>query len=71
MDTFIALTSSGPAFFYLIVEAMAQAGVGLGIPHSASRKATAQAMYGAAKMLLDSDQHPAIRRDKQRPEAAR
>jgi pyrroline-5-carboxylate reductase len=64
MDTFIALTSSGPAFFYLIVEAMAQAGVGLGIPHGASRMATAQAMLGAAKMLLESDQHPAQLRDK-------
>jgi pyrroline-5-carboxylate reductase len=64
LDTFIALASSGPAFFYLIVEAIATAGTNLGLSESAARRATAQAMKGAAEMLLVSDQDPAWLREK-------
>ncbi len=59
LDSFIALSSSGPAYFYLIVEALAQAGTSMGIPDRVSRRVTAQAMLGAAQMLLQSDQSPA------------
>jgi pyrroline-5-carboxylate reductase len=64
IDTFQALTSSGPAFFYSMVEAIAEAGIKLGLEENAAQVAAAQTMLGSAQMVLESNQAPAVLREK-------
>jgi len=63
MDGVTALSASGPAYFYVVVESLAEAGVKLGIPRETSTFLAAQTMLGAARMLLDSKSHPALLKD--------
>jgi pyrroline-5-carboxylate reductase len=63
MDGVTALSASGPAYFYVVVESLAEAGVKLGMPRETSTQLVAQTMLGAAKMLLDSKSHPALLKD--------
>lgn len=63
MDGVTALSASGPAYFYVVVESLAEAGVKLGIPREISTLLAAQTMYGAAKMVLESKAHPALLKD--------
>jgi len=63
MDGVTALSASGPAYFYVVVESLAEAGVKLGVPREISTLLVAQTMLGAAKMLLDSKSHPALLKD--------
>lgn len=56
MDAVTALSGSGPAYFFLIMEAMQAAGVQLGLPADAARLLTLQTAFGAAKMALESDE---------------
>ena len=58
-----ALSASGPAYLYVVVESLAEAGVKLGIPREVSTKLAAQTMLGAATMVLDSKAHPALLKD--------
>lgn len=62
MDACTALCGSGPAFCALIVEAMADGGVMMGLPRAEAQMMAAQTMQGAARMVL-SGQHPAIIRE--------
>ena len=48
---------------YVILDALADAGVRIGLPRQLAIKAAAQTMYGAGKMALESSTHPAILRD--------
>ena len=57
-DAVTALSGSGPAYFYLLVEAMADAGVLLGLPREVARELSVQTAVGAAAMMRDSGQHP-------------
>ncbi len=57
-DAATALSGSGPAYFYYLVEAMTDAGILLGLPRSQAHDLIVQAAVGAAVMLRDSDQHP-------------
>jgi len=58
-----ALSGSGPAYMYLVMEALADAGVRVGLPRGLALTLVAQTMLGSAKMVLDSDRHPASLRD--------
>lgn len=58
-----ALSGSGPAYQYLIMEALADAGVRVGLPRHLALTLVAQTALGAAKMVLDTGRHPASLRD--------
>lgn len=57
-DAATALSGSGPAYFYFLVEAMTDAGILLGLPRDKAHDLIVQAATGAAVMLRDSDEHP-------------
>jgi len=57
-DAVTALSGSGPAYFYYLVEAMTDAGILLGIPRAVAHDLIVQAALGAAVMLRDSGEHP-------------
>ncbi len=58
-----ALSGSGPAYHYLIMEAMADAGVRVGLPRDLALALVAQTTLGAARMVQTSGRHPAALRD--------
>ena len=58
-----ALSGSGPAYYYLIMEAMADAGVRVGLPRELALTLVAQTALGAARMVQGADRHPAALRD--------
>ena len=62
-DAATALSGSGPAYVYFLVEAMVDAGILLGIPRATALEMVNQAVYGAARMLRDSGEHPVILRE--------
>lgn len=62
-DAITALSGSGPAYMYLVMEALADAGVRVGLPRDLALQLVAQTMLGSARMVLDSDRHPAALRD--------
>lgn len=62
-DIVTGLSGSGPAFVFMFIEAMAQAGVQGGLPAKTARKLASQTVLGAAKALKSSDKHPAEMRD--------
>jgi pyrroline-5-carboxylate reductase len=58
-----ALSGSGPAYVYLIIEALADAGVRVGLPRDLALNLVTQTMLGAARMVQESGRHPAALRD--------
>src|SRR5260370_41740093 len=62
-DAATALSGSGPAYGYYLVEAMADAGILLGMPRQTALELVIQAVYGAATMLRESGEHPATLRE--------
>jgi pyrroline-5-carboxylate reductase len=58
-----AISGCGPAYIFLIIEALADAGVSVGLPRDIARELVAQTVRGAAKMVQSSDRHPAALRD--------
>lgn len=63
MDAVTALSASGPAYLYVVIESLAEAGVKLGIPRTTATLLAAQTMLGAARMVLESRAHPALLKD--------
>jgi len=63
MDAVTGLSGSGPAFLYIIIEALAEAGVNVGLPRDIATLLAAQTTYGAAKMVLETGSHPALLKD--------
>ncbi|WP_329456370.1 pyrroline-5-carboxylate reductase [Streptomyces sp. NBC_01497] len=57
-DAATALSGSGPAYFYFLVEAMTDAGILLGVPRAQAHDLIVQSAIGAAVMLRDSGEHP-------------
>jgi pyrroline-5-carboxylate reductase len=62
-DAATALSGSGPAYVYFLVEAMVDAGILLGMPRGTALDMVRQAVYGAATMLRESGEHPVILRE--------
>ena len=62
-DAATALSGSGPAYFYYLVEAMVDAGILLGMPRAAALEMVIQSAVGAAIMLRDSGDHPVMLRE--------
>ena len=63
MDAITGLSGSGPAYIYMIIEALTDAGVKQGIPRPTAARLSAQTVFGAAKLVIDTQKHPAILRD--------
>ncbi len=63
MDAVTALSGSGPAYSYLMVESLTDGGVRMGLPRELARKLAAQAVLGGAKMVLETGLHPALLKD--------
>ncbi|MGZ4782786.1 MAG: pyrroline-5-carboxylate reductase [Oryzihumus sp.] len=62
-DAVTAISGSGPAYIFYVVEAMIEAGVLLGMPRSTSTELVVQTLYGAATMLKETGQHPKVLRE--------
>jgi pyrroline-5-carboxylate reductase len=62
-DAATALSGSGPAYVYFLVETMVDAGILLGMPRSTALEMVRQAVFGAATMLRDSGEHPVLLRE--------
>jgi len=58
LDAVTALSGSGPAYFFYLVEAMIDAGILLGLPRALAAELIVQTAIGSAKMLRDSGEHP-------------
>lgn len=58
MDAATSLVGSGPAFVLLMMQALAEGGVRMGIPYEVAKKCAAKVMEGTAKMVMESGQHP-------------
>lgn len=63
MDAVIGVSGSSPAYVYIMIEAMADAAVADGMPRVQAYKFAAQAVYGAAKMVLETGMHPGVLKD--------
>jgi pyrroline-5-carboxylate reductase len=62
-DAVTALSGSGPAYFFFLVEAMIDAGILLGLPRTVVSDLIVQSAYGAARMLRESSDHPVLLRE--------
>ncbi len=63
IDAVTGVSGSGPAYMYLIIEALADGGVKQGMPRALAYRLAAQTMVGAGRMVLDGDRHPAVLKD--------
>jgi pyrroline-5-carboxylate reductase len=63
LDVVTALSGSGPAYLYLVAEALIDAGVLLGLPRALATELTVQTVVGSAAMLRDSGEHPVLLRE--------
>ena len=63
MDAVTGISGCGPAYMYVVIEALSDAGVKLGLPRETARLLVAQTMLGSAKLVLSSDTHPAALKD--------
>lgn len=63
MDAVTGLSGSGPAFLYIIIEALAEAGVNVGLPRDVATLLAAQTTLGSAQMVLQTGSHPALLKD--------
>jgi pyrroline-5-carboxylate reductase len=63
MDAVTALSGSGPAYIYMVIEALIAGGLKMGLSHEVSTRLAEQTVLGAAKLVRETGSHPAILRD--------
>ncbi|HZB89190.1 MAG TPA: pyrroline-5-carboxylate reductase [Terracidiphilus sp.] len=63
MNAVTGLSASGPAYVYIIIEALSEAGVKVGLPRDVATQLAAQTVFGAGKMVLETGYHPALLKD--------
>ena len=63
MDAVTGLSASGPAFMFVVLEALAEGGLKVGLPRETATELIAQTMLGAAKLVLETGEHPAKLKD--------
>ena len=63
MDVVVSTSGSSPAYVFMFIEAMADAAVADGMPRAQAYKFAAQAVYGSAKMVLETGKHPGELKD--------
>ncbi len=63
MDAVVGVSGSSPAYVYMFIEAMADAAVADGMPRKQAYKFAAQSVLGAAKMVLETGEHPGLLKD--------
>jgi pyrroline-5-carboxylate reductase len=64
MDAVTGLSGSGPAFAYVVIEALSDGGVRMGLPRHVATTLAAQTLRGAATMVLCGNEHPAVLKDR-------
>lgn len=62
-DAVTALSGSGPAYLFFVVEAMIEAGVHLGLPRATATELVVQTVVGSAKLLRETNEHPTVLRE--------
>lgn len=63
MHAVTALSGSGPAYIYMVIEAMIAGGLKMGLPHSTATRLAEQTVLGAAKLVRETGLHPAVLKD--------
>lgn len=63
LNAVTGLSGSGPAYIYVLIEALSDAGVRVGLPRDVSLQLSAQTVMGAARMVIESGEHPGMLKD--------
>ncbi len=64
MDAVVGVSGSAPAYVYMFIEALADGAVAAGMPRGQAYRFAAQAVYGSAKMVLETGEHPGVLKDR-------